>query len=108
LQDGAGGVAHFTFPVPVRELVLLSVTACPADTDPDSEDRRELGVCLAGMPGVRLGAGWQARAAGDEGHWMGARADLVLPRAHAKISLPLAAVAQSWGCRPVDARRMGG
>jgi Hint domain len=114
LQAGEGRVAHFAFPAPVRELVLLSAIASPADTDPDSQDRRELGVCLAGMGGVRLGAGWHVRAAGDAGIWMGARAELALPRACADISLPLAAVAQSWRRRaqswrrPVDAGRMGG
>lgn len=95
-QAEPGRLARFTFPTPVRGLVLLSATATPADTDPESEDRRELGVCLAEMRGVELRAGWQARAVGDAGTWMGARAELGFTRARREISLPLAAVAQSW------------
>jgi hypothetical protein len=96
-QAGQIRVARFTLPQKLRELELISTTACPADTDPESEDRRELGICLATMRGVQLGSGWQARATGDAGTWMGARATLVLPRAAANIRLPLAAIAQSWG-----------
>ncbi len=113
LRVGQGRVARFAFPRPVRELVLLSATAAPADTDPESEDRRALGVCLGTVQGVQLGVGWQARAVGDAGTWMGACAALAWPRARAKISLPLAAIAQSWhrqpvDARPVDVRRQGG
>ncbi len=96
-EAAQGQVARFVFPRPVRELVLLSTTATPADTDPESDDRRELGVCLGAMRGVELRAGWQARAVGDAGTWMGARAELGFTRARREISLPLAAVAQSWG-----------
>lgn len=108
LRAETGRVARFDFAQPVRELILLSATATPADTDPESEDRRELGVCLGAVQGVQLGAGWQARAAGDAGTWMGARAALAWPRARATISLPLAAIAQSWHRHPVDAHRQGG
>ena len=101
-------VARFAFARPVRELVLLAATACPADTDPDSADRRELGICLGAMAGVRLGAGWHERAAADAGSWMGARAALTLHRAQSELALPLAAVAQSWAPPPVDARRPRG
>lgn len=111
-REGEGRAAQFALPQKVRELVLLSTTACPADTDPESEDRRELGVCLGEMRGVQLAAGWQPRAAGDAGTWMGARATLVLPRAVAQVSLPLAATMQSWSPKParspVDARDRGG
>ncbi len=105
----AGRVAHFTFPHPAREMVLFSATSCPADTDPDSDDRRELGICL-GMPGrgVHLGAGWQARAAGDAGTWMGASAMLGFTRARREISLPLAAISCRWHREMVDGRRRGG
>lgn len=109
LRKDGGRVARFAFPRAVKTMVLLSTTACPADTDPDSEDRRELGICLGTMRGVRLGAGWQARAAADAGHWMGSAATLELSRARRVLELPLAAVAQSWaGHRPLDAWRMGG
>ena len=101
MPKGEGHVARLTFPRPVRELVLLSPTACPADTNPDSGDRRELGICLGAMRGVELRAGWQARAAGDAGSWMGARAELGFTRARREISLPLAAVARSWGFEKV-------
>jgi hypothetical protein len=104
----AGRVARFAFAAPVRELVLLCATACPADTDPDSEDRREVGICCGTMRGVQLGAGWQARAVGDAGSWMGARAELAWRRARLHINLPLAAVARSWHRAAVDAGRAGG
>jgi hypothetical protein len=111
-REGEGRAAQFALPQKMRELVLLSTTACPADTNPESEDRRELGVCLGEMRGVQLAAGWQPRAAGDAGTWMGARAMLVLPRAAAQVTLPLAAIMQSWSPKlarsPVDARDRGG
>ena len=96
LPAGMGRVARFAFPRPVRELALFSATACPADTDPDSDDRRELGVCLGAVRGVHLRAGWQARAAGDAGTWMGARATLGFSRARRQVSLPLAATVRRW------------
>ena len=102
LTAGTGRVARFAFSQPVRELVLLSATSCPADTDPDSDDRRELGVCLGEMKGVRLGAGWHERAPGDIGMWAGASAELGFARARRAINLPLAAIAPSWRRGPVD------
>jgi hypothetical protein len=108
LRARSGRVARFAFAQPVKALMLLSATSCPADTDPESEDRRELGICLGEMQGTGLGAGWHTRAPGDIGSWMGARAELGLARGRRVIELPLAAIAQSWGSRPVDARRMGG
>ncbi len=94
-------VARFNFAAPVRGITLLSSTACPADTDPASEDRRELGVCLECPGGVRLGQGFFPRAAADAGHWMGAVATLALDLPADELVLPLAAVVQSW-VRPVD------
>ncbi len=116
LPAKAGRVARFSFNAPVKDMVLLAATSCPADTDPGSEDRRELGVCLGAMRGVRFGAGWQVPAAGDAGTWMSARAELGFTRARREISLPLAAVAQSWRRGPafggvegtVDGARGGG
>ena len=105
----AGQVAHFTFPRPAREVMLFSATSCPADTDPESDDRRELGICLGELGrGVYLGAGWQPRAAGDAGTWMGASAMLGFTRARRQISLNLAAVPCRWHREVVDGRRGGG
>lgn len=111
-----GQVARFVFPSPVREMVLLCATSCPADTDPESDDRRDLGVCLGAARGVQLGAGWRERAVGDAGTWMGSRAMLGFARARRDISLPLAALVKRWGrvsgsknAEPVvDAGRWGG
>lgn len=105
-RAGHGRIAQFTFAAPVKSLVLLSGTACPADTDPESQDRRELGICLGEMQGVRLGAGWQSRAAADAGIWMGARAELVFRRPRRKILLPLAAISPSWQRPAIDGRRV--
>jgi hypothetical protein len=100
-------MARFSFPQPVREITLFASAAAPADTDPDSEDRRELGICLAEMQGVKLGEGWQPRAPGDEGVWMGRMAELRLVRARGEILLPIVAVAQRWMKPPVDVQGAG-
>ena len=107
-KAGRWRMARFNFPQPVRDITLLANAAAPADTDPDSADRRELGICLGEMRGVRLGAGWQPRAAGDEGVWMGRKAELRLTRARREILLPLAAVAQTWVRPMVDWRQVAG
>jgi hypothetical protein len=104
--QGGQRLARFAFPDVVQEVTLLSATACPADTDPVSEDRRELGVCLGEARGVRLGEGWLPRGAGDAGLWMGARAELVLARPAREFTLPLVAIAPSWRRNTVDARRV--
>jgi hypothetical protein len=93
---GRWRMARFCFAAPVRELTLLSGVACPADTDPDSEDRRELGVCLDQIGGIRLGAGFYPRAPADDGHWMGRVAALHLDAPAMEVTLPLAAIVQSW------------
>jgi hypothetical protein len=95
-QAAGRRLARFSFPRPVRRLTLLSTTAAPAETEPESDDWRDLGICLAPMPGVRLGAGWHHASAGDEGAWMGTRAELAFTQARADITLTLAAIAQSW------------
>jgi hypothetical protein len=107
-RAGAGRVAKVAFPRPVRHLTLLANPCAPAETDPDSEDWRELSLCLGEMHGAVLGAGWHPEAPGDGGRWMGARAELHLPRARRRIVLPLAAVARSWLPPALDARRAGG
>ncbi len=107
-RAGQGRLARFCFSSPVKSLVLFSATACPADTDPESEDRRELGICLGDMSGVVLGAGWHAGGQSDAGAWMGAQAELGLRRARRHIQLRLAAVAPSWVRPPVDGRPASG
>lgn len=97
-------VAVFALPAPTAALTLLAATACPSDTNPGSEDQRELGVCLAALPGVRLGDGWHARAAGDAGRWMGRTARLHLDPPVTRLDLPLAAIMQRWARVEVDAK----
>ncbi len=101
-RKGRWRYASFSFAAPVRHLTLLCATATPADTDPESEDRRELGLCLGEAPGLRLGQGWLPRAMGDEGIWMAGRAEIFCGRARRQLRLPIAAVPQSW-LRPVPA-----
>lgn len=88
--------ARFSLAQPARELILLAPACAPAETDPDSEDRRALGLCLGDTPGLRLGAGWLARAPGDIGDWMGSRATLLSPRPRRHWALAIAALPQSW------------
>ncbi|HQT64505.1 MAG TPA: Hint domain-containing protein [Acidocella sp.] len=94
------GQRRVTFKLPgtFEHLGLAARAATPADTDPDSEDRRQLGICLAGLPdGAKLGLGWYPRAAGDAGIWMGGAGALHLgvtpPRT---LTLAIAAIIQSW------------
>jgi hypothetical protein len=95
-QEGHRRIAQFSFPRKLRDVTLLAATACPADTDPHSQDRRELGVCLAPVEDILLGPGFYPRAPADIGVWMGRSAALRLRMPAARLSLPLAAVMQSW------------
>ena len=106
-RAGHTRLARLSFTRPVERLTLLAGAAAPAETDPDSEDWRELSLCLGDMPGVSFGSGWQPCAPGDGGTWMGARAELRLSRARQRILLPLAAVSCRWVRPAVDARRLG-
>ncbi|HUW80217.1 MAG TPA: Hint domain-containing protein, partial [Acidocella sp.] len=101
---GRWRMARFVFVDKVRDVTLLSSVACPADTDPESEDRRELGVCLRPNPGMRLGQGFYANDSQDEGVWMGRVATLRLDRPEQEVTLPLAAIVQSWVRPTVDAK----
>ncbi len=107
-QMGRWRMASFSFAEAVREITLLSATVSPADTDPDSEDRRELGVCVEEIGGVRLGEGFYPRSAGDDCVWMGKAGALFLERPETTLTLALAAIAQSWVKPAVDARPRGG
>jgi len=89
--------ARFTLPRHAETLTLAARSATPADTDPDSEDRRQLAVCLAAPPpGARLGAGWLPRGPDDEGFWMPGGAELLLPPGARHVVLDLAAVVRTW------------
>ncbi|MDE8348049.1 MAG: Hint domain-containing protein [Acidocella sp.] len=91
-------IAAFPINRAAGKLALVTRSAAPADTDPDSEDRRQLGICLARLPSqTGLGQGWYEQAADDQGIWMGASAELYLhePPRHG-LTLALAAVIQSW------------
>ncbi len=100
IRQGQRRIARLTLPRAARQVTLLSRCASPADTDPDSEDRRDLALCLgraqtgAGQP--VLGQGWLPRAPQDNGHWMGPRADLLLRRPADSLTLSLAAVIRTW------------
>jgi hypothetical protein len=100
-------VARFTLPTKTRQVTLLSRCASPADTNPDSEDRRDLALCLAqakaGRDVLTQGKGWLHRAPADAGTWMGAAADLHLPRAADSLTLSLAAIIQTWRAPALDA-----
>jgi hypothetical protein len=95
-RKGRWRYASFEFSQPVRHLTLLCATAAPSDTDPESEDRRELGLCLGEVPGLRLGQGWLPRDRGDKGVWMGNQAELFCDAERQHLRLPIAAVPQSW------------
>ncbi len=107
-RSGQGRMAAFNFAGPVRDITLLSSTACPADTDPQSEDRRELGVCLGETDRLALGQGFYPRSPSDDGVWMGRTATLRLKRPAAALALPLAAIVQSWVRPAIDAGPRGG
>ncbi len=103
-------VAHLPLPPGSRRVTLLSRGCSPADTDPDSEDRRELALCLHSARAgdgrgkgrgqrrgdVRFGAGWHRRGPSDAGAWMGSRAELLAPPGTDTLSLSFAAIVQSW------------
>jgi hypothetical protein len=99
-------VARFTLPAKTRAVTLLSRCASPADTNPESEDRRDLALCLAqakaGRDILTPGDGWLSRAPADDGIWMGAAADLLLPRPADHLTLSLAAIIQTWRSPALD------
>ncbi len=89
--------ASFALPKGADSLAIVASSASPADTDPDSEDRRRLAVCLAAPPAcASLGEGWLPRGALDAGHWMQGAAALRLGGAETTITLELAAIVQRW------------
>jgi hypothetical protein len=92
-----GRVASFTLPPGAKTLGLAAAAASPADTDPDSEDRRQLAICLAPInQAAHLGAGWLPRAPQDAGTWMPGSAEILLGPKVKTLSLELAAIIQRW------------
>jgi hypothetical protein len=100
-------IARFWLPPNAGALRLAASAAAPADTDPESEDRRRLGVCLRDAGGAALGRGWLPRAPADAGIWMGASAELLLPPGMGALTLDLAAVVHSWRAPGAQAPRRG-
>jgi hypothetical protein len=98
--EGKTLVARFALPPDAGRLMLIAPSAAPADTDPDSDDRRELAICLrqtkAKPDRLRLGAGWYEKAKYDAGFWMGGSGEVFLAPGAAALTLRLAAVAQRW------------
>jgi len=96
-MQGGRRFARFSLPSGAARLGLVARAGCPADTDPESEDRRELALCLARPPGrASLGAGWLPRCASDSGYWMAGSAALLLGGQTGTVTLPLAAIVRRW------------
>lgn len=89
-------------PRPAAGVVLRTACAVPAETDPASEDRRRLGVCLGRVRAdgrlavAEPGAGWHDRASGDRGRWSMAEAELFLPRPAQRISVEILGSVPRW------------
>jgi hypothetical protein len=95
--QGGRRLARFSLPAAAPRLAIVARAACPADTDPDSEDRRDLALCLARAPGsARLEAGWLPRGASDVGYWMAGSAALLLGARVSTVTLDVAAIVQRW------------
>ncbi len=89
-------IARFRLPSGAACLYLAAHAATPADTDPNSEDRRTIAICLDDSGGAALGAGWLPRAAGDRGFWMGSSGEILITCERFDITLGIAAVVRSW------------
>ncbi|MGC8532707.1 MAG: Hint domain-containing protein [Acidiphilium sp.] len=96
------GWVCFEPPTKIDRLVLRMRAAIPAETDPASEDRRELGFCAGavrvdGRPvAAELGAGWYSRARDDRGVWSGAWAQMRLPRAGRRVRIEVVGRVPRW------------
>jgi hypothetical protein len=92
----------FDLPVATARMTLVCRAGMASDTDPDSEDRRVLGVCAGVLraDGRRVpefqGEGWHVQAPGDRGVWSTARAMVVLPRPARRISIDLLGSVPRW------------
>jgi hypothetical protein len=99
-RSGAMRVARFLLPPDAGRLLLQAECAAPADTDPDSDDRRQLALCLRQPRAKRdqliLGKGWYPSAPADAGIWMSGSAELFPPPGARALTLRFSAVAQGW------------
>ena len=99
-RSGAMRVARFLLPPDSGRLLLQAECAAPADTDPDSDDRRQLALCLRQPRAKRhqliLGKGWYPSAPADTGIWMSGSAELFPPPGARALTLRFSAVAQGW------------
>ncbi len=101
-RRGPRRLAAFKLPAGAAALKLAARSAAPAETDPESEDRRQLGICVAGISAGALGAGWLAPASGDAGVWMGGAGEILLAPGLTDLTLSLAAVVRSWAPPRLD------
>lgn len=84
--------------------VLRSKRFIPAEVDPASEDRRELGVAIAGLRAGRrrldideiAASGFHPRASGDRARWTDGAGTILLPPTARSIAFELAAVPLLW------------
>jgi hypothetical protein len=60
----AGSIYRFAIPPATADLRIVSRAGVPAETDPDSEDRRRLGVKLGSLA-LRIGDRWRELPAAD-------------------------------------------
>jgi hypothetical protein len=100
-KNGGRRMARFRLPAGAQRLHLAAQAAAPADTDPESEDRRRIAICLDDAGGGDFGAGWLPRAAGDSGVWMGGSGEILISRERFDITLGIAAIVRSW-VPPID------
>jgi hypothetical protein len=85
-------------------LHIMSRNSAPAETDPRSEDRRRLGICIGGIRvnGKAVScerledAGWHRRAGDDRGYWTTGDAMLKLPPDGSRVSLELIGSVPVW------------
>ncbi len=105
-QHRGGLTARFQLPPATDHLVLQANSAAPAETDPDSDDRRVLALCLRPLcvrrQLLRLGPGWHEKTPGDAGIWMSGEAEISLPAPGRELTLHFAAIAPSWRLPAVD------
>jgi hypothetical protein len=89
--------ASFALPPNAENLAIVATSATPADTDPSSEDRRQLAICLVPLPPTAyLGDGWLPRAPNDSGTWMQGSAEILIRQPARTLTLELAAIIQRW------------
>lgn len=101
---GTSDLARFTLPRGARLAVLRSSRFVPAEFDPESEDRRRLGVALTAIetdrgtapPETLIASGGHPRSAGDTSLWTDGTATLRLNHDTRHLTLRLAALPLGW------------